>query len=206
MQSSILANKSEHNKNSNNTVYVVDDDRYICEAICELLEKLSICCRIFNSAEEFIDSLPLEESGCIILDISMRGMSGIELQKNLIELKCDLPIIFLTGNCTVGAAVDALKDGAFDFLEKPINNERFIGVIKEALAKSEKAAVIRNKIKSLTARENEIYNFIITGRCNKAIAEDLGVSISTVEFHRSNIMKKLNAKNLAELIAIGQIN
>lgn len=193
---------SDIEKETDGFVHIIDDDKELGSALYALLGKLSIPSNTYNSAEKFVNSMPHSEIGCILLDMRMEGMSGLELQAKLNRQNCRLPIIFLTGHGTIRIAVEAVKRGAFEFLEKPFNNERLVQLVKAAINKSEKDFSKRQKLHSLTPREKEVFDLIIAGKTNKVVANKLGISLSTIEFHRANIMKKLNARSLEELIKL----
>ena len=195
------------------TVYVVDDDEAVRDSVQWLLEGKDFRVRCFESAESFLSRYDPREIACLVVDIRMGGMSGIELQDRLIERKSPLPIVFITGHGDVPMAVDTMKKGALDFIQKPFKEDELVALVermleraKELFADSQHAASRDALLAKLTSREAQVLERIVAGRLNKQIADDLGISIKTVEAHRANIMEKLNANTVADLlkIALGQ--
>ena len=195
------------------TVYVVDDDEAVRDSVQWLLEGKDFRVRCFESAESFLSRYDPREIACLVVDIRMGGMSGIELQDRLIERKSPLPIVFITGHGDVPMAVDTMKKGALDFIQKPFKEDELVALVermleraKEVFADSQHAASRDALLAKLTSREAQVLERIVAGRLNKQIADDLGISIKTVEAHRANIMEKLNANTVADLlkIALGQ--
>jgi FixJ family two-component response regulator len=195
------------------TVYVVDDDEAVRDSLQWLLEGKDYRVRCFDSAEAFVSRLDAREVACLIADIRMGGMTGLELQDRLLERKSPLPIVFITGHGDVPMAVDAMKKGAVDFIQKPFKEDELLGLVvrmlehaRESFAGHVQAASRDALLSKLTSREAQVLERIVAGRLNKQIADDLGISIKTVEAHRANIMEKLNANTVADLlkIALGQ--
>ena len=195
------------------TVYVVDDDEAVRDSLQWLLEGKDYRVRCFESAESFLSRFDPREVACLIADIRMDGMSGMELQDRLIERHSPLPIVFITGHGDVPMAVETMKKGALDFIQKPFNEEHLLPLVERMLDKARESfaaqQVVANRealIAKLTSREAQVLERIVAGRLNKQIADDLGISIKTVEAHRANIMEKLNAATVADLlkIALGQ--
>ena len=195
------------------TVYVVDDDEAVRDSLQWLLERKDYRVRCFDSGETFLGRYDPKEVACLIVDIRMGGMTGLELQERLIERKSPLPIVFITGHGDVPMAVDTMKKGALDFIQKPFEEDQLVSVVermlevaKESFSESLQAASRHALISKLTTRESQVLERIVAGRLNKQIADDLGISIKTVEAHRANIMEKLNANTVADLlkIALGQ--
>lgn len=195
------------------TVYVVDDDEAVRDSLQWLLEGKDYRVRCFESAEAFLSRYDPREVACLIADIRMSGMSGLEMQDRLLERKSPLPIIFITGHGDVPMAVDAMKKGAMDFIQKPFKEEDLVNLVvrmldhaNETFAGHLQAASRDALLSKLTSREAQVLERIVAGRLNKQIADDLGISIKTVEAHRANIMEKLNANTVADLlkIALGQ--
>ncbi len=195
------------------TVYVVDDDEAVRDSLQWLLEGKDYRVRCFESAEAFLSRYDPREVACLIADIRMSGMSGLELQDRLMERKSPLPIIFITGHGDVPMAVDAMKKGAMDFIQKPFKEDDLVNLVVRMLEHANQTfaghlqAASRDALLSkLTSREAQVLERIVAGRLNKQIADDLGISIKTVEAHRANIMEKLNANTVADLlkIALGQ--
>ena len=191
------------------TVYVVDDDEAVRDSLQWLLEGKDYRVRCFDSAETFLARYDPREIACLIVDIRMGGMTGLELQDRLIERKSPLPIVFITGHGDVPMAVDTMKKGALDFIQKPFNEEdltvlveRMLEHAREAFTGHQQAASRDALLGKLTSREAQVLERIVAGRLNKQIADDLGISIKTVEAHRANIMEKLGANTVADLIKI----
>ena len=195
------------------TVYVVDDDEAVRDSLQWLLEGKGYRVRCFDSAESFLSRYDAREVACLIVDIRMAGMTGLELQNRLLEARSPLPIVFITGHGDVPMAVDTMKKGAMDFIQKPFNEEQINGLVERMLDHAKdtfadyQLSVNRDALLSkLTLRESQVLERIVAGRLNKQIADDLGISIKTVEAHRANIMEKLSANTVADLlkIALGQ--
>jgi FixJ family two-component response regulator len=191
------------------TVYVVDDDEAVRDSLQWLLEGKDYRVRCFDSAESFLARYDQREVACLIADIRMGGMTGLELQDKLLERKSPLPIVFITGHGDVPMAVGTMKKGALDFIQKPFNEadllsvvERMLDHAREAFAGHQQAASREALLSKLTGRESQVLERIVAGRLNKQIADDLGISIKTVEAHRANIMEKLGANTVADLLKI----
>jgi FixJ family two-component response regulator len=195
------------------TIYVVDDDEAVRDSLQWLLEGKGYRVRCFESAESFLSRYDAREVACLIVDIRMSGMTGLELQNRLMEARSPLPIVFITGHGDVPMAVDTMKKGAMDFIQKPFNEEQIVGLVERMLEHAKdtfadyQLSINRDALLSkLTLRESQVLERIVAGRLNKQIADDLGISIKTVEAHRANIMEKLSANTVADLlkIALGQ--
>lgn len=191
------------------TVFIVDDDEGIREGLSMLLETIGQPCELYSSALEFLESYDPNKSGCLVLDIRMPRMTGLDLQEKLKEIKSVLPIIFITGHGDIQMAVEAMRRGALDFMRKPFREQDLLDRINEALdsdAGKRKALVDRqqlnDKIASLTEREQQVFHRVANGEMNKVIAMDLAISERTVEVHRSQVMKKLKVRTLAQLVRI----
>lgn len=191
------------------TVYVVDDDEAVRDSLQWLLEGQDYRVRCFESAEAFISRYDPREVACLIADIRMSGMSGMELQDRLIERHSPLPIVFITGHGDVPMAVTSMKKGALDFIQKPFNEaqllqlvERMLETARELFSEHQQAASRDALLGKLTTRESQVLERIVAGRLNKQIADDLGISIKTVEAHRANIMEKMGANTVADLLKI----
>lgn len=191
------------------TVFIIDDDQAVRRFLSGLIESVNLQVETFASAQEFLDAYEPGRLGCLLLDIRMPGMSGLELQNELAERACSLPIIILTGHGNVQVAVHAMKAGAVDFIEKPFNNELLLDRIQKAVAESVDAGSARIKrqdiagrMARLTPRERQVLDLVICGDTNKGVARRLDISERTVEIHRSNVMAKMQAKSLAELVKI----
>ena len=191
------------------TVYVVDDDEAVRDSLQWLLEGKDFRVRCFDSAESFLARFDPREIACLIADIRMDGMSGLELQDKLLERKSPLPIVFITGHGDVPMAVNTMKKGAMDFIEKPFKEDALVSLVERmleeartAFSSSQEAASREALLSRLTTREAQVLERIVAGRLNKQIADDLGISIKTVEAHRANVMEKLNANTVADLLKI----
>lgn len=188
-------------------VYVVDDDDAVRDSLQWLLEASRYRVIGFESAESFLTGYDPEAIAVAIIDVRMPGMSGLQLQDELIARKASYPIIFITGHGDVPMAVSTMKKGAVDFIEKPFDQaalkalvERMLGEARVRAAESETRRLNESLMSRLTAREQQVLERIVAGRLNKQIADDLGISIKTVEAHRANIMSKLNANTVADLM------
>ena len=197
------------------TVYVVDDDEAVRDSVQWLLEGQDFRVRSFESAESFLARYDPREIGCVLIDIRMSGMSGLDLQDRLAERDSPLPVAFVTGHGDVPMAVDTMKKGAMDFIQKPFNEEKLVPLVERMLEQARTAFSVHQQAASrdallakLTGREAQVLERIVAGRLNKQIADDLGISIKTVEAHRANIMEKLGANTVADLlkIALGQVS
>jgi FixJ family two-component response regulator len=191
------------------TVYVVDDDEAVRDSLQWLLEGKDYRVRCFDSAESFLTRFDPREVACLIADIRMGGMSGMELQDRLLERQSPLPIVFITGHGDVPMAVESMKKGALDFIQKPFDEtqllnlvERMLDAARDLFAEHQQAANREALLGKLTTRESQVLERIVAGRLNKQIADDLGISIKTVEAHRANIMEKLGANTVADLLKI----
>ena len=190
-------------------VYVIDDDEAVRDSLQWLLEAKNYRVRCFDSAESFLAKFDPREVACMIVDIRMNGMTGLELQDRLIDRQSPLPLLFITGHGDVPMAVTSMKKGAVDFIEKPFKEEDLLPLVDRMLNKADadflhfqQASSRDNLLKRLTNRENQVLRCIVAGRLNKQIADDLSISIKTVEAHRANIMEKLEANTVADLLKI----
>ena len=190
-------------------VYIVDDDEAVRDSLKWLLEanRYQVVC--YPRAEQFLANYDPARVACLILDVRMPGMSGLELQEQLITRGAILPILFITGHGDVPMAVSTMKKGAIDFIEKPFNEADLRASVERMLAMAQTAGDTRRRerehdalLARLTARERQVLDCIVAGRLNKQIADDLGISIKTVEAHRANIMDKLNAGTVADLLRL----
>jgi len=189
-------------------VHVVDDDEAVRDSLRWLLEANGFRARVHDSAEAFLASDPQREPfACLILDVRMPGMSGLELHEEILRRGLAMPLLFITGHGDVPMAVASMKRGAVDFLEKPFNDAHLCAAVRRCLARSaavqrdgEAARQARERVERLTQRESQVLELIVAGRLNKQIADDLSISIKTVEAHRANIMDKLEARTMAELM------
>jgi len=194
-------------------VFVVDDDEAVRDSLQMLLESVDLRCETYASATEFLDGHNPDQHSCLVADIRMPGMSGLDLQEALNKRASTIPILFITGHGDVPMAVDAMKSGALDFIQKPFRDQDLLDRIHQALERDQEhrednraVADIRDRIARLTAREREVMERVVKGQANKVIALDLGVSQRTVEIHRARVMQKMRARSLAELVRmIGRI-
>ena len=188
-------------------VYVVDDDAAVRDSLTLLLKSVRLRARAFHSAAEFLERYDPEQHACLVADIRMPGMSGLELQTVLNRLGAPVPLIFITAYGDVPMAVDAMKSGALDFIEKPFRDQDLLDRVHEALARDRtrraenlRIEEIRKRLATLTPRETEVMQRVVDGQSNKVIAMDLGVSQRTVEIHRANIMQKMRTRSVAMLV------
>ncbi len=191
------------------TVFVVDDDEAVRDSIRWLLESSNYKVELFDSGESFMTHYQPDQVGVLLLDVRMNGMSGLEVQDHLIARKSDLPIIMLTAYGDVQMAVTALKKGAVDFIEKPFDHAALRQLVEKMLveavrrrSQNERELIGRQKMAKLTPRERQVLERIVSGRLNKQIADDLGISIKTVEAHRASIMDKTASGTVADLMRV----
>lgn len=189
------------------TVFIVDDDAAIRFAMQALMDSVNLHHEIFGSGDEFLEKMTDQRPGCLVLDIRMPGLGGLELQEELIKRGNTLPIIFITGHGDVPMAVEAMQKGAVDFIQKPFRDQELLDRIREALATDEERRVaqqhhaeVAGRLDRLTNREREVFDLVVTGKPNKVIAYELGVSQRTVEIHRARVMEKMQARSLADLV------
>lgn len=189
------------------TVFIVDDESALRNSLRWLLESIRLCIETFDSAESFLASYTPDRAGCLVLDVRMPGISGPELMDQLNRIGATIPIIFLSAHGDVPLTVRAMKGGAFDFLQKPYNNQEFIDRVRQALAldlsnRSQRKRLddYSTKLATLTLRERQIMDRVVDGQSNKLIARELGISYKTVEAHRSRLMRKMGATSLADLL------
>lgn len=188
-------------------VFVVDDEAPMRNALQRLFESAGLAVEAYATAQEFLDSCRPDTAGCLVLDVRMPGMSGLELQQELASRDVKIPVVFLTGSADVPMAVQAMQAGAVDFLEKPFENEILLARVREALERGARMqhdaglrAGIEQRLARLTPREREVMELMVAGRLSKTIADMLGVSPRTVQIHRGRIMEKMQAPSLADLV------
>ena len=188
-------------------VFVVDDDDAVRDSLRLLLKSAGIPCEVFASAQEFLSAYDPAQPGCLVLDVRMPGMSGLEMQQELNLRGATIPVIFITGHGDIPMAVEAMQHGAFDFLQKPFRDQELLDRVNRALARdAEKRTQLRHKdiilerLTTLSPREREVLDLVTRGKPNKIVAADLGVSQRTVEIHRARVMEKMDATSLAELV------
>lgn len=189
------------------TVFLVDDDDAVRDSVSLLMKSAGLRTREFASADEFLDAYGQDQRGCLLLDVRMPGMSGLELQKEMNRRNHTLPVVFISAHGDIPMAVEALRRGAVDFIQKPFDDEELLDTVRQALASSERRYAeesereeIRRRVDSLTTREREVMSQVVQGKANKVIASDLGVSQRTVEIHRARVMEKMQASSLAQLV------
>lgn len=189
------------------TVFVVDDDEGVRDGLSLLLATVGQSCELYSSAYEFLEAYDEDKHGCLVLDIRMPRMTGLDLQEKLIEMGSKLPIVFITGHGDIPMAVEAMRRGAVDFIRKPFREHDLLDRINEALSLDDEACnqaadrqALANRLASLSEREWEVFERVADGQMNKVIAGDLGISERTVEVHRGQVMKKLNVRTLAQLV------
>ena len=195
------------NDTSAPTIFVVDDDDAVRDSLRDLIDSVGLDVATYPSAHAFLDVYDNAQRGCLVLDIRMPGMSGLELQERLNERGSSLPIVFITGHGDVPMAVEAMKRGAVDFIQKPFRDQELLDRINLAIEQNrrrreaeETKQDIAERVSSLTRREREVMDMVIQGKANKVIAIDLGLSQRTVEVHRAHVMDKMRARTLAELV------
>lgn len=192
-----------------NIVHVIDDDDGVRESLCALLEAKNYIVKSHRSCEEFLMGCSFESSLCVVADLRLPGMSGLDLQKHLHDLSVDLPFVVITGHGDVSSAVRALKAGAVDFIEKPIDGELFIAAVDKSISKRllhyqnhNSVSIAREKVAALTPRERDVLIQIVEGSPNKIIAYQLNISPRTVENHRARLMVKMDVDSVAELVKL----
>lgn len=190
-------------------VYIVDDDEAVRDAMSMLLESVDVPHQCFDSADAFLEGDTRTRRGCLVLDIRMPGINGLELQEILSEKESVLPIIFITGHGDIPMAVEAMRRGALDFMRKPIREQDLLDRIQQALdvEAGERSHLLDQqqmlqRLASLTSREREVFDLVADGQANKVVGIELGISERTVEVHRSKVMSKLEVKTLAQLVRI----
>ena len=189
------------------TVFVVDDDEAVRGSLKLLLKSIGLAAMAYPSAPEVLAAYRIEQAGCLILDIRMPGMSGLELQQQLNGRGAAIPVVFISGHGDIPMAVEAMQHGAFDFLQKPFRDQDLIDRVQRAMERDaasrdqlRQLGRIQERLDSLTAREREVLGLMILGKRNKVMAGDLGVSQRTVEIHRARVMEKMEARSLAQLV------
>ena len=192
---------------SQQIVHIVDDDEAVRDSLSLLLSSVGLQSRQYDSAPAFLESNFQQNTGCIVLDIRMPGMSGMDLHEKLNELGCHLPVIFITGHGDIPMAVEAMKRGAVEFVQKPFREQDLLDCINRALQldagrreSTQEVDSIRSRLATLTPREQQVMEMIVDGKANKVIAFDLNLSQRTVEIHRAHVMEKMNVRTTANLI------
>ncbi|MFV2058468.1 MAG: response regulator transcription factor [Thiohalomonadales bacterium] len=193
-------------------VYIVDDDKLARESLAWLIDTVGLRVKVYESGFSFLDDYRDTMAGCLVLDVRMPALSGMDLHIKLKQLGCRLPIIMMTGHADVAMAVRAMKAGVYDFIEKPYNDSLMLERIQSAIAfdldtrkKQERELEVKTRLAKLTPRENEVLHYILKSTANKNIAAELLISIKTVELHRSNLMLKMQASSATELVRLALI-
>lgn len=196
----------------NFVVHIVDDDEAVRQSLAFLLSTAGVPVRVYESATSFLDGLASLQSGCLITDVRMPDMTGIELLQRLKAKSVDLPVIVITGHGDIPLAVEAMKSGAIDFIEKPFAEEAILravrvaeGYVKRQGRRSEEETAVAARLQSLSERERQVLDGLVAGNANKTIAYELGISPRTVEVYRANVMTKMQAKSLSELIRMAVV-
>lgn len=192
-------------------IFVVDDDASVRKSLSRLLKSAGHAVEAFASASEFLQREHYEGVGCLVLDVQMPGLNGIELQRALMQKDYFLPIIFITGHGDIPMGVRAMKSGAVDFLPKPFNDDVLLKAVDQALARCRQERItraevadIRSRLATLTPREHEVLQHVVTGKLNKQIAADLGAAEKTIKVHRGRVMQKMKVQSVAELVRIAE--
>jgi FixJ family two-component response regulator len=188
-------------------VFVVDDDAPLRDSLADLLRSIGLRVETFSSAQEFLQTKRPDMPSCLVLDVRLKGLSGLDLQKRLVEGDVDIPIIFITGHGDIPMAVQAMKAGAVEFLRKPFRDQDLLDAVQQAFERDRKGreqraeiAELRKRFDSLTPREREVMALVAAGLLNKQVARELGTSEASVKVHRQHVMEKIGADSLAELV------
>jgi FixJ family two-component response regulator len=196
---------------SDAVIAIVDDDPSVRKGLRRLIRSAGWKAETFASAQEFLDRPRTEAPSCLVLDLQLPGLSGLDLQKRMAEVELDIPIVFLTGHGNIPASVQAMKAGAIEFLTKPVDEEDLLKAIQEAIERDRRTRQqhadmrqLRDRYQSLTAREQEVMQQVISGLLNKQIAAELNITEDTVKFHRGHIMHKMRANSLADLVRMAE--
>jgi FixJ family two-component response regulator len=203
--------RATHGGLTSDTIFLIDDDLSVRDGVGALIESVGLTVQTFASALEFLAIRPVDAAGCVILDVNMPGMDGLDLQREMNDSGISLPVIFLTGHGDIPMTVHALKAGAVHFLTKPVKEDELMNAIRQALendreARSERAEVrkLRECFDLLAPRERQVMRLVVSGRLNKEIAYELGISERTIKLHRGQVMRKMRAESLADLVRQAQ--
>jgi len=193
------------------TVFVIDDDKAIRSAIKNLLESIGLRAEVFSTPREFLKAEPRDKPGCLVLDVRMPGASGLDFQRELAKAKVEIPVIFITGHGDIPMSVQAMKAGAVDFLTKPFRDQDLLDAIQKAIGRDQarrqqetEEVGIRNRFNSLTPREREVMSLVVAGLLNKQVASRLGTSETTAKIHRGQVMRKMQAHSLPDLVRMSE--
>jgi RNA polymerase sigma factor (sigma-70 family) len=196
---------------ADSTVFIVDDDALVRRSLERLVHSVGLRVKTFSSASEFLECRRPEGPACIVLDVRMPGLSGLDLQSELVSAGLDMPVVFITGHGTVPMSVRAMKAGAVDFLQKPFDDQVLLdavqrGIDQDRQAREEQAGQqeLQDRLGGLTPREREVFALVVTGLLNKQIAGELGTSEKTIKVHRARVMQKMEADSLADLVRMGE--
>ena len=190
-------------------VFIVDDDASVRDSLRWLIESVQLQVECYGTAQEFLNGYKNQQTGCVVLDVRMPGLSGLDLREELRQQDFVLPVIIITGHADVPMAVRAFKSGVFDFIEKPFNDQHLIDRIHQAIEKSRSQKVnlqrrqdARDRLQKLSSREIQVLDCIVSGCSNKTMARELDISVKTIETHRANLMSKMQASSVSELVRI----
>ena len=185
-------------------VFAVDDDPLVRDSVADLLDSAGFTVRTFGSATDFLQSEHPDLPACLILDVELPGLSGLDLQAELKKSGVDMPIIFLTGRGDIPMSVRAMKAGAVEFLTKPFRQDELLDAVQEALRRDRETAELRKRLRTLTPREHQVLALVVTGLLNKQIAGELGTTEETIKVHRGRVMSKMGAGSLADLVRMAE--